>query len=113
MDDGLTLEKLRIDERLREVEKTMAEAKPVRDEIVRSLNRLEKSVESISYSINGNSETGVDGLEKRLYRIEESEQSRKKSIEAIIKLAIGALTMSVGAAIMWVLKVVKTAFISG
>lgn len=103
MGDDLTLEKLKIDERLREVELHMAEAKPVREEIAKSLVRMEKTLESVDGKL--------DSHEKRIAHIEESEEGRKKTVDNIMKVAWGALTMAIGAAVMWIFKVLKFAFL--
>lgn len=89
MSDGLTLEKLRIDERLREVEKHMAEAVPVRDNILASLNRLETSVIRLEHKIVGN---GTPGIEHRVLKLESAEELRQKQHSNIMKVAIGAIT---------------------
>lgn len=103
MGDDLTLEKLKIDERLRDVELHMAEAKPIREEIAKSLGRIEKTMESV--------DSKLDSHEKRISGIEASEESRKKSVENVMKVAWGALTMAIGAAVIWILKATKYVFL--
>lgn len=98
MGDGLTLEKLKIDERLRAVEAHMAEAKPFRDNLTASIERLEKTVASINSKIEP-----IEDLKK-------AEESRRRSQEVMMKSAVGVITLAIGTAVLWVCKVIITAF---
>lgn len=116
--NDLTLEKLKIDERLREVEKQLGEAKIIREninnsfaEFKESVKELKESLDSIKKYLMGDPETGKDGIEQRLAKIENAEIGRKKTVGSILKIALGALTMSVGAAMLWLFKIIKSALI--
>ncbi len=98
MGDGLTLEKLKIDERLRAVEAHMAESKPFRENLAAAIGRLEKSVESINTKI-----APIEDLKK-------AEEARRKAQEIMMKSAVGVVTLAVGTAVLWVCKVVIAAF---
>ena len=99
MASDLTLEKLKIDERLRAVEVNVAEARPIRQKILDSLKKIDTSYERIDLKL--------DAHEIRLTKIEGADEARQKSMDNIMKIAIGSLTMAIGAAVMWFLKFIK------
>jgi len=103
MSNDLTLEKLKINERLMDVERSMAEARPIREEILSSLNRIDKRIEILDHKINGN---GKPGIEDRIKNIELMERIRKESHDNIIKIGIGAITALCITVLTWVGKLI-------
>lgn len=101
--ESLTLEKLEIHKRLVEVEKNLAESKPIREQILDTLKKLDKSIEAINYKINGN---GRPGIEERLRLIEITELSRQKAHDNIIKIGIGAITALSVTILSWIGKLI-------
>lgn len=99
--NDLTLEKLKIDERLRKVELDLAEAKPIREQILEKLEKIDKSVEKLDHKINGN---GTPGIESRLKDIENAEGSRKKAVDTVVKAALTSMVMGIGSFIYWLVK---------
>lgn len=99
--NDLTLEKLKIDERLRKVELDLAEAKPIREQILDKLEKIDKSVEKLDHKINGNGNPGIDD---RLKAIEASEEGRKKTVDTVIKAALTSMVCAIGSFIYWVAK---------
>lgn len=99
--NDLTLEKLKIDERLRKVELDLAEAKPIREQILDKLEKIDKSVEKLDHRINGNGNPGIDD---RLKAIEASEEGRKKTVDTVVKAALTSMVCAIGSFIYWVAK---------
>ena len=96
MSDGLTLEKLRIDSRLREVEKHMAEGTIIRQQLVKQLEHCAIILDKI--------ENRIEGIDKRVAILESGEKTRKESHDNMIKVAIGAITMALGTFVVWFFK---------
>ena len=92
MGDGLTLEKLKIDERLRAVEAHMAESKPFRENILSAISRLESSVKSI------------DDKTAPIESLRLAEERRIKNQETFNKTIIGTVTLALGTFVLWVIK---------
>jgi len=67
MSEELTLEKLRIDERLRAVEEHMAEGKPIREQLIQSMSILTESITKLEHTVFGN---GVNGVVQKVDRLE-------------------------------------------
>lgn len=112
MGDGLTLEKLKIDERLREVEKHMAEGNPIRQQLMDSVERLEKTLDRIDNKISGNGKDGIEQtvikIDNRVKTIEEAEETRKKSTDTIVKAALTSVVMGIGSFLYWAAKTLLT-----
>lgn len=89
----LTLEKLKIDERLRKLElehaQEVTETKMFRDQLSKDVHEIKESVKSIIHKIDGN---GSPGIDDRLKAIEDYQERRKESDKTIIKIATGAIT---------------------
>lgn len=96
MSDGLTLEKLKIDERLREVEKHMAEGTIIRQQIVKQLEHCANILDKI--------EERMESLDKRVTALESTEKERKKAHDGMMTIAVGAITMAIGTFMVWFFK---------
>lgn len=100
MSDGLTLEKLKIDDRLREVEKHMAEGSIIRQQLVKQLEHCATILDKI--------ETRIESLDKRITELERGEKGRKDAYkeahDGMMKIAIGAITMAIGTFVVWFFK---------
>jgi hypothetical protein len=101
MKDDFTLEKLKIDDRLRKVEEFMASAVPVREEMIRSLSRIEKTVDKLDVKMHG-----AEGVEFKILELEKAERARIKTNDNIMRVAVGAITTLVGTIVLWVWKLI-------
>lgn len=88
MSDGLTLEKMKIDERLRSVESHMAEAQEARKNIIGKLETLNVSVVKLEKTVFGNGEKGVVHKLDELVELANQVRSVLKRIFWIISSAI-------------------------
>lgn len=111
MGDDLTLEKLKINERLMEVERHMIEAKVGREHLITAVDKLEKTIDRIDHKINGNGEPGIDDRVKSLEGAEEKRIEAHKGfmniLSGLITTAVVAFLAAIGAAIIAVLKWMK------
>lgn len=103
----LTLEKLKIDERLRAVEQYMAQGIIERKSIGDALVELKIAISSVDHRIDGKK-----GFEARFQVLETDLKERAKVKGEFIKIAVGSLTMAVGAAVLWVGNVIIAAWAS-
>lgn len=99
MGDGLTLEKLKIDERLRAVELSLAESVGVRKQILEAIERIEKKLDKIDPM-----EKSIIDINNRLERVENAEEDRKKTVGTVVKTAIGSIVLAVGSFVVWAVK---------
>ena len=88
----LDLEKQKVADRLGDLERT----------VVRAFNKLYGDPEA---------NPPVPSLEQRLNYLESLEKGREKNKEYLIKMALGSVTIAIGAIVLWIITVLKNAFI--
>lgn len=93
-------------ERIVIIENYIKEGVKTRESILELLTKL-------NTKIYGSDDTDPPkiGMEARLKALENTEQGRNKLKHSFLKVAVGSLTMAVGAMVIWVFNVVRDAFI--
>lgn len=80
MSDGLSLEKLKIHERLAAVESQLIESKSSRDALITSLNQLKETVEKLDHIMFGNGNLGVTHKLDQLMKLADQVRSVLRKI---------------------------------
>lgn len=104
MSSDLTLEKLKIDERLRHIEAYIIEGKVLRIQIKEILQANGARLAYIEEFIDGKG--NVSGIKQNMHDLKSEYEERKKTKDSLLKIAVGAITMAVGAFVLWVCKLV-------
>jgi hypothetical protein len=101
--DGLTLEKLKIDERLQVIESYVKQGKELRGSINETLTVMNAKMFGDPRSKD---KKDRDGFLRRLEALEDDKEDHLKLRENFLKVAIGAITLAVGSFVLWAWKVV-------
>lgn len=101
-DDALTLEKLKIYDRLRSVEDYMSQGIITREHIQKTLENINTTMSSMNNQINGNE----SGIMIRLKELEAEKRQRKEIEQGFMKIAVGSITIAVGSAVLWIVKLI-------
>ena len=76
-------------------------------------NTIKESNDRLYVKIYGDPEANppIEGIEIRLKRIESLEAGREKNKQTLIQTSLGAVTIAVGAIVLWIITVLRNAFI--
>lgn len=102
--NDLTLEKLKIDDRLKKIEEFMIEDRFYRIQFKETLQELGGKVSEFQIEIHGHGE--VKGLKDKVGILESDFRDRKKNKDGLLKIATGSITLAVGAFVLWVFKLI-------
>lgn len=100
----LSIEKLRIDERLKKIEVFMIEEKFIRDRNIDIMNQVSKRILSLEENVNGRGRE--KGIQDRVIDLEYKEDKRTKVAEGMLKVAVGSLTLAIGSCMLWLGKLI-------
>ena len=99
--DGLTLEKLKIDERLQGIELYVKEGKQLRSDINDTLTLFNAKLFG---DPKAKDKVDRDGLIRRIEDLEADKLDHKNLKEGFLKVAVGSLTMAIGSFVYWLWK---------
>ena len=106
----LTIEKLKLHERLLLIEQYIVEGKDQRGQINDTLSKINLRCNNIENMIHGNFDSKNakerDGIIRRVEELEDKDASVEKVKNNFLKVAIGSITMAVGAFVLWVCKLI-------
>lgn len=106
----LTIEKLKIHERLLLIEQYILEGKEQRGQINETMNNLNLRCTNIENMIHGEKDHEDkkirDGMNRRMESLEDRDDNSKKIKNQFLKIAVGSITMSVGAFVLWLCKLI-------
>lgn len=110
----LELEKLKIHERLLSIEDYIKEGEKQRGYINDTLTKIDIRCKNIELMIHGDPTNIVryvrDGMNRRLDSLEEKEldveKNKKEAKDNFLKIAIGAITLSVGSFVIWLIRLI-------
>ncbi len=108
--NDFTLEKLEIHKRLLMIEEYIREGKEQRDQIKDTMTTLNIRASNLEFMIHGNPnsrELSVrDGLTRRIEAAERVQKDTEKDAKELkgnfLKIALGAITLAVGAFVLWI-----------
>lgn len=107
---NLTIEKLKIHERLLLIEQYILEGKEQRGQINETLNNINIRCKNVEFMVHGEPDSADkeirDGINRRVEVLEFKDQSVEKVKEHFLKIAVGSITMAVGAFVLWVSKLI-------
>lgn len=108
----LTLEKLRINERLLMIEQYIVEGKDQRAQLNNTMSTINIRMVNIENKILGDPKSTEkkyrDGMERRLENCEILDADSEKVKGNLLKVAVGSLTMAIGAFVIWACKMFWT-----
>lgn len=99
--DKLTLEKLRIDERLQAIEEYVRQGKDLRGSINDTLTAINVKLFG---DPKADRKIDRDGLIRRVEALEGDKEDHIKAKDNFLKIAIGAITLAVGSFMLWAWK---------
>ena len=102
--NDLTLEKLKIDQRLKDIEAYIIEGKLLRIQIKEIMDKQNIRIDILENSIEGKGES--KGIRDRVNDLESEDTERKKIKDGFLKVAVGSITMAVGASVLWICKLI-------
>lgn len=113
-DNSLTLEKLEIHKRLLMIEEYIREGKELRHQLNETMGNLNircKTIEVMFFGDPLNVDRNIrDGINRRIDALEDRnvkyEKNTEKSKGNFLKIAVGSITLAVGAFMMWVFKLI-------
>lgn len=110
--DPLSLEKLRIHERLLVIEEYVKEGKDLRSQLNDTMSNINLRTKNMELMIHGDSMStdkySRDGINRRLESIEAKEKGVDKAKETLLKVAVGAITLAIGSCVLWVFRLIAT-----
>jgi hypothetical protein len=115
----LTLEKMRINERLLLIEEYIREGKDQRHKINETMASIDIRCKNAELMIHGDPKSTDkfvrDGLNRRLESVERRDENHdrdiKKNKDSLFRWAIGSITIGTGGAVIWLFDVIRQAFI--
>lgn len=111
----LSLEKLKIHERLLLIEQYILEGKDQRAMLSDTLTKIEVRCKSAELMIHGDNvsldKATRDGINRRIEALELIEKNGEKIKKGILNVSVGSITLAVGAAMIWLFDVFRQAFI--
>lgn len=116
-ESDLTLEKLEIHKRLLMIEEYVKEGTEQRSQIRDTMNTLNMRATNIENMIHGDPKSASkivrDGINRRVEAVETSQGKSTKDAEELkgnfLKIAVGAITLAVGACVLWMGKLIWSA----
>jgi hypothetical protein len=108
--DKLTLEKLRLNQRMESIEAYIIEGKKERADLRDFVTRQELRCTNLEFMIHGDSKSSDkyirDGMNRRIDSLEGKEKELEKIKGSFLKIAIGSITLAVGAFVLWLCRLV-------
>lgn len=105
-----TLEKLKINERLESIEEYIKEGKRINSSISDTLSSMNIRCTNVEFMIHGDMRSPDkytrDGMNRRLDHLENKEKDAEIIKGSFLKIAIGSITMAVGAFILWIIRLI-------
>ncbi len=119
--DNLSLEKLKINERLIAIEEYIVDGKKERASLKDTLTQINARCSNVELMIHGDNishdKNIRDGMHRRLEALEfhnkEFETENKKNKEGLFRWAIGSITIGTGGAVIWLFDIFRQAFTHG
>lgn len=114
-DDKLTLEKLKLNERMTSIESYVIDGLKMRSEFKDTLTEVSLRLKNVELQIHGDS-TGSskyvrDGINRRVDYLEQINHTGEEIKKNFFKVAVGSITLAIGGALVWIFDVVRQAFI--
>ena len=109
-DTKLSLEKLKIHDRLVAIEEYIKEGKELRHQLNETMNEINIRTTNVELMIHGDPtkirKYARDGINRRVESLEEKDHNVDKIKGNFLKIAIGAITLAVGSFVLWLFQLI-------